>query len=67
MRFVGQDWEDTAMGFIAGYNELGCGKREIGAQGKKGGLTKWMVPLFHLRTDDDERMIETSIVLVRME
>ena len=40
-RYVWQDWVESAMGFMAGYNERGGGKIEIGAQDKKGGLTRW--------------------------
>ena len=55
------------MGFMAGYNEWGGGKGQHDRKPGRADLQYGMVSLFHLRTDDDERMIETSNAIVRME
>ena len=65
-RFVWQDWVDAAMGFMAGYNYRGGGKGEYERRIRRADLRDTIVELSPLRTDEEERVIETSIVGVWM-
>ena len=65
-RFVWQDWVDAAMGFMAGYNYRDGGKGEYERRIRRADLRDTIVELSPLRTDEDERGIETSIVGVWM-
>ena len=62
--FVWQDWVDAAMGFMAGYNDLGGGQVKYERKIRRADLRDGMVELCPLRTDDEERVIETSSVEV---
>ena len=65
-RFVWQDWVDAAMGFMAEYNGRGGGKVKYERKIRRADLRDGMVKLCPLRTDDEERVVETSIVGVWM-
>ena len=65
-RFVWQEWVDAAMGFMVGYNDRGSGKVKYERKIKRANLREGMVTLCPLRTEDDVRVVETSIVEVWM-
>ena len=65
-RFVWQDWVDAAMGFMAGYNYRGGGKGEYERRIRRADLRDTVVELSPLRTDEDDRVIETSTAGVWM-
>ena len=65
-RFVWQDWVDAAMGFMEGYNDRGDGKVKYERKIRRADLRDGMLTLCPLRTNDDERVVETSIVEVWM-
>ena len=65
-RFVWQEWVDAVMGFMAGYNDRGGGKVKYDRKIRRSDLRDGMVSLCPMRTNDDERVVETSIVGVWM-
>ena len=54
------------MGFMAGYNDRGGGKVKYERKIRRADLRDGTVTLCPVRKDDDERVVETSIVAVWM-